>query len=129
MEGNFEVLKSIATVAKIHRNSILDFWRIKYDIKEALEHAQTKDAKIPSGFHGCNSLYVKEGETSKLLEAQMPRFMIIKVKVDEQGRARVFQNTHTASAEDLKAIMVCERPFKNWEQVALKRIEQEESKH
>lgn len=59
----------------------------------------------------------------------MPRFMIIKVRVEENGVARVFQNSHTASVEDLKAIMVLPQPFQDWEQVALKRIEAEESKH
>lgn len=59
----------------------------------------------------------------------MPRFMIIKVKVEESGFARVFQNSYTASEEDLKALMVLEKPFKDWEQVALRRIEADESKH
>ncbi len=56
----------------------------------------------------------------------MPRFMIIKIRVEENGFKRVFQNSHTASVEDLKALMVLEKPFKNWEEVALRRIEAEE---
>jgi hypothetical protein len=69
---------------------------------------------------------MKSGHKKILLESQAPRFMIIKVRVEENGFARVFQNSHTASVEDLKAMIVLEKPFKDWEQVALRRIEAEE---
>jgi len=108
MEGGYEVLKSVVAVSDIHMNLIINFWRIKYDIKEALEHAKNEGLKVPAGFHPCNCLYLEQDKVAKYLECQMPRFMIIKVKVDEGGQARVFQNSHNCTVEDLKAIMVLE---------------------
>lgn len=50
-EGGFDILKAIVKVSKIHRNEMLDFWRLNYDIEEALKFAKENNEKIPEGFH------------------------------------------------------------------------------
>jgi hypothetical protein len=60
------------------------------------------------------------------VEAQMPKFNIIKITTDEGGFSRVSQNSHLASIADLKEMTRLGADFQNWEQVALRRIEEEE---
>lgn len=52
-EQNFDILKTIVEQAKVHRNQMLDFWRLTYDLEEALKVGKEKNEKIPEGFHAC----------------------------------------------------------------------------
>jgi hypothetical protein len=92
MEGGYDILKAVVQASKISRQKIINFWRVAFDIEEALKLAQEAgdDLKVPSGFYAAQNLTIQEDSDKNLVECQMPRFMIVKVTVQESGFARVF---------------------------------------
>jgi len=46
----------VVSSAKVHRNEMLDFWRLTYNLEETLKLAKESNEKIPEGFHACQSL-------------------------------------------------------------------------
>ena len=131
LENGQDLLHSILKQASVHNKSLVDQWRLHFDLEEASNLSRgDSGCKVPDGFEQSSKAWIKnEKDDSKLLVSlYQPLFDLTKVEIDEDtGASRVVQNSYKATACDLKELG--ERNFANWEEVALKRVQEEESRH